>query len=135
MLTKSQINKLSYDIIGAAIEVHKQLGPGLLESVYQQCLIYELESNGIEVLSQVKVPLDYKGLRLAQSLRLDLIVEDVIIIELKTVEIIQPVHKAQLLSYMQLARKPKGLLMNFYTENLSKNVIPLVNNHFRDLPE
>ena len=135
MLTKSQINKLSYDIIGAAIEVHKQLGPGLLESVYQQCLIYEFESNGIEVLSQVKVPLEYKGLRLAQSLRLDLIVEDVIIIELKTVEIIQPVHKAQLLSYMQLARKPKGLLMNFYTENLSKNVIPLVNNHFRDLPE
>ena len=135
MLTKKYVNNLSYKIVGCAIEVHKHLGPGLLESIYHQCLYDELKSNNIMVQSEIAVPISYKGKELGQPLRLDLLVEDLIIIELKAIENIHPVFKAQLLSYMKRAQKPKGLLINFHTENITYGMTPLVNELFADLPD
>lgn len=134
-MTKTSIKDLSYKIVGAAIEVHKHLGPGLLESIYHQCLFDELKTRGLSVLSNQAVPISYKGKELAVPLRLDLLVENQIIIELKAVEILHPVYKAQLLSYMKLTQKPKGLLINFHTENLTKSLVPLVNEYFALLPD
>jgi GxxExxY protein len=135
MVTKKYVNELAFKIVGCAIEVHKHLGPGLLESVYQRCLIEELHLNNLKVEVQKSVPIYYKGKLLSENLRLDLLVEDLIIIELKVVEVVLPVHKAQLLSYMKLASKPKGLLINFHTDNITKGLTPLVNDLFSDLPE
>lgn len=134
-MTKSIIKNLSYTIVGAAIEVHKHLGPGLLESIYHQCLFDELKARGLNVLSNQAVPISYKGKGLSVPLRLDLLVNDQIIIELKAVEVLHPVYKAQLLSYMKLTQKPKGLLINFHTENLTKSLVPLVNEYFALLPD
>lgn len=134
-MTKKQINKLGYEIIGCAIEVHKHLGPGLLESVYEECMVGELTIKGIEVKRQVLVPIAYKGNELATPLKLDLLVNNTIIIELKAVEGILPVHKAQLLSYLKLAEKPKGILINFHTENIVKSAIHLVTENFAKLPK
>lgn len=106
-------DELSGAIIGAAIEVHRTLGPGLLESVYQRCLIRELELTGLAYREQVALPVHYKGMNFEAALRLDLLVEDKIIVELKSVEAVLPVHEAQLLSYLRLARRPLGLLINF----------------------
>jgi len=135
MITKKYVNDLSYKIVGCAIEVHKHLGPGLLESIYHQCLYDELKSNNLMVQSEIAVPITYKEKELGQPLKLDLLVEDLVIIELKAIENIHPVFKAQLLSYMKLAQKPKGLLINFHTENITKGLIPLVNDLFAALPE
>jgi len=135
IITKTRIKDLSYLIVGAAKEVHKHLGPGLLESIYHQCLYDESQSKGLSVLSNQAVPVSYKGKELAVPLRLDLLVDNCIIIELKAVEVIHPVYKAQLLSYMKLAQKPKGLLINLHCENVSKSLIPLVNEYFAQLPE
>jgi GxxExxY protein len=135
MITKKYINDLSYKIIGAAIEVHKQLGPGLLESVYQQCLIEELKELQLKVEVQKLVPIYYKGKLLSENLRLDLLIEKLVIVELKAIEFVLPVHKAQLLSYMKLSEKPKGLLINFHTDNIIKSMTPLVNELFAALPE
>ena len=134
MLTQSFINQLSYDIIGCTIEVHKQLGPGLLESVYEICTVEELKSIGLKVLRQVPVPIKYKNKDLGTNLVLDLLVEDLIIVELKAVEILIPVYKAQLLSYLKLTGKPKGLLINFNTENITQSLVPLVTEEFAKLP-
>jgi GxxExxY protein len=133
-MTKKEITNLSYEITGYAIKVHKELGPGLLESVYEKCLKYELESNGYKVVQQMKVPFVYKGITLESELKLDLMVNDAVIIELKTVETLLPVHEAQLLTYMKLLKKPQGLLINFYSENLTKSMKPFVNEFFRELP-
>jgi GxxExxY protein len=133
-MTKKDITQLSYEITGLAIKVHKELGPGLLESVYEKCLKYELESNGYKVVQQMKVPFVYKGITLESELKLDLMVNDAVIIELKTVETLLPVHEAQLLTYMKLLKKPQGLLINFYSENLTKSMKPFVNEFFRELP-
>jgi|SRR5690348_17144339 len=100
-------------IIGAAIEVHKQLGPGLLESTYEECLCHELNLRGIQFQRQLDLPVLYKGLKLDCGYRLDLLVEDRVVVELKAVEQILPVHEAQLLTYLHLAHKPVGLLINF----------------------
>ncbi len=135
MITKKLINDLSFKIIGCAIEVHKQLGPGLLESIYHQCLYDELCLQNFSVVSHQQVSINYKGKELGDPLRLDLLVEDLIILELKAVENLHPVYTAQLLSYMKLAKKPKGLLINFHTDNITKSMIPLVNNLFAELPE
>jgi GxxExxY protein len=115
--------------------VHKQLGPGLLESVYQLCLIEELKDLQLKVEVQKLVPIYYKGKLLSENLRLDLLVEKLVIIELKAIEFVLPVHKAQLLSYMKLSEKPKGLLINFHTDNIIKGMTPLVNDLFASLPE
>lgn len=135
IITQKYINEISYRIIGCAIEVHKQLGPGLLESIYHICLKDEISRDGLIVESQIAVPIHYKGRDLSEPLRLDLLVEDLIILELKVAETLHPVYTAQLLSYLKFANKPKGLLINFHTDNISKNVISLVTEVFRDYPK
>lgn len=135
MVTQKYINDIAYKIVGCAIEVHKHLGPGLLESVYEVCLIDELKSAGLQVSSQVVVPIIYKEKQLGGSLRLDLLINDLVIVELKSVEIILPVFKAQLLSYLKLTNKPKGLLINFHCENIVHDgLVPLVSQGFSFLP-
>ena len=134
-ITQKYVNDIAYQIVGCAIEVHKHLGPGLLESVYEVCLIDELIGSGLSVQSQVAVPINYKGKELGEALKLDLLVNDIIIVELKAVEIILPVFKAQLLSYLKLTDKPKGLLINFCSENITKSLIPLVTDNFATLPK
>ncbi len=135
MITQNYTNEISYKIVGCAIEVHKHLGPGLLESVYEECLIEELKNNGLQVAKQVQVPILYKGKTLGIPLRLDLLINDLIIVELKSVDIMIPVFKAQLLSYLKLTSKPKGLLINFNCENITKELIPLVTEEFSKLPK
>ena len=134
-ITKKHINDLSFQIIGCANEVHRELGPGLLESIYEKCFIIELKKRGLKVSSQQLVPLQYKGIDLDSNLRLDIIVEDLIIVELKSVENMIPLFKAQLLSYMKLASKPKGLLINFNSENISSQIVSLVNDIFAKLDD
>jgi GxxExxY protein len=132
-MTKKEVTQLSYEIIGLAIKVHKELGPGLLESVYEQCLKYELEQNGYDVKQQLMVKIDYGKLQLDSNLRIDLLVNDCVVVELKTVETLLPIHEAQLLTYMKLLKRPQGLLINFNTTNLSKSLKPLVNEYFSKL--
>jgi GxxExxY protein len=134
MLTQKYINNLSYQIVGCAIEVHKYLGPGLLESVYESCLVEEMIEQGLSVERQVQVPINYKGKDLGSNLILDLLVKDLIIVELKAVEQMIPVFMAQLLSYLKLTGKPKGLLINFNCENITKQLVPLVTSEFSKLP-
>jgi GxxExxY protein len=135
MQTKKSVTQLSYEITGLAIKVHKALGPGLLESVYEECLLYELEKNGFKVIRQMSVPVLYDNLLLDVNLRLDLLVNDTIVVELKAIDKILPVHEAQLLTYMKLLQVPQGLLINFFTENISKSLKPFVNEYFRELPD
>jgi GxxExxY protein len=123
------INALSERVIGAAIEVHRELGPGLLESIYEQALCREMESSGILFERQAAIPVLYKGKPLECSLRLDLIVSQAIIVELKAVDILLPIHEAQLLSYLRLARKPLGLLVNFHSPTLKQGLKRLINSH------
>jgi len=134
-ITQKYINDIAYKIVGCAIEVHKHLGPGLLESVYEKCLLQELKEQGLSVKSQVQVPIYYKDTLLENDLKLDILVNDLIIIELKAVEIMIPVFKAQLLSYLKLTGKPKGLLINFHTENITNQLVPLVTEEFAILPK
>jgi GxxExxY protein len=122
------INQLSSQIIKAAIAVHSELGPGLLESVYQSCMAIELKDMDINFETEVPVPIEYRGQKINdEGFRLDLLVEDQIVIELKSIETVQPVHKKQLLTYLRLANKPLGLLMNF-NERLIKNGITRIVN-------
>lgn len=133
--SKKQVTQLSYEILGYAIKVHKSLGPGLLESVYEKCLKHELFKNGYTVTGQLSVPIKYDTIDLEADLRLDLLVEDTGIVEMKAVENILPVHEAQLLTYMKLLQKPQGLLINFFVDNISKTAKPFVNEYFRTLPD
>ena len=134
-MTKKQITQLSYEITGCAITVHKALGPGLLESVYQKCLMYELIKRGYSVVQQVAVPVHYDDQVIDTELRLDLLVNDCIVVELKAIENTLPVHEAQILTYMKLLKKPQGLLINFFTDNITKSLKPFVNEHFKQLPD
>ena len=106
-------DKLIYDAIGACFEVYNTLGPGLLESVYENALIQELKLRGLKVESQVPIDIEYKGVSVGTDLRLDILVEDELIIELKSVEALMPVHFKQVRTYMKLLNKPQGLLVNF----------------------
>ncbi len=134
--TKKYLNDLTYRIIGCAIEVHKHLGPGLLESVYEKCFVRELELRGISYKKQCYVPISYKGLELETELRLDVLVEDILCVELKAQEGFLPIHEAVLLSYMQLLEKPKGILINFHCLNIFKEgQKTLVNNLYSFLPD
>jgi GxxExxY protein len=119
-------DKWSEQIIGAAIEVHRHKGPGLLEEIYEKCLMREFELRGIPAANQILVPLEYKGLTFDQSLRLDALVDRCLIVEIKAVEHILPVHKAQLLSYMKLMDVPIGLLINFHVNYLKDGVSRMV---------
>ncbi len=135
-LTKTYLKDLVYKVNGAAIEVHRQLGPGLLESVYHKCLKKELRLRGVSFESEVAVTIDYKGLELETELRCDLVVEKVLPVELKAVEGILPVHEAQLLTYMRLLRAPEGLLINFNVSNIYKEgQRTLVNELYRNLDD
>ncbi|MBX2934259.1 MAG: GxxExxY protein [Ferruginibacter sp.] len=134
-MTKKEVTQLSYEITGCAIKVHKALGPGLLESVYEQCLKYELKQNGFAVQQQVVVPVVYEQIVMDTELRLDLLINDCVVVELKAIEHILPVHEAQLLTYMKLLKKPQGLLINFFTDNISKSMKPFVNEYFMSLPD
>ena len=120
-------SKLSGEIISAAIEVHRILGPGLLEFLYEEALVLELELRKINVSRQVEVPVEYKGQRLTNILRLDLLVDDLIVVEVKSVEHILPVHEAQLLSYLKLTVNRLGLLINFNSAVLSKSIRRIAN--------
>jgi GxxExxY protein len=134
-MTKKEVTQLSYDITGLAIKVHKILGPGLLESVYEKCLYYELQKNGYDVRQQVIVPVIYGDIIIDTELRLDLLVNDTVVIEIKAVETVHPVYEAQLLTYMKLLKKPQGLLINFFTDNITKSMKPFVNEFFKMLPD
>ena len=129
------MTRLSYQITGCAIKVHRALGPGLLESVYEKCLHYELTQNGFTVQQQFVVPVVYEGLMIDTELKLDLLVNDCVILELKATENVPPIYEAQLLTYMKLLRKPQGLLINFFTRNITESMKPFVNEYFRLLPE
>ena len=120
-------NGLSGEIIGAAIEVHRALGPGLLESIYEQALVMELVDRGLTVSEQVEAQVAYKGKPLSGLLRLDILVNDLIVVEIKAVERILSVHEAQLLSYLRLSNKKLGLLINFNVSVLTKAVRRIVN--------
>jgi GxxExxY protein len=113
---------LSEKVIGAAIEVHKALGPGLLESVYEECLSWELISAGLTIQRQVQLPIKYKKIQLDCGYKMDLVVENKLVIELKTVEKLLPVHEAQLLTYLKLSGIKTGLLLNFYTRVLKDGI-------------
>ena len=134
-MTKSELNQLGYDIIACAITVHKALGPGLLESVYEQCLMHELESKGFEVTSQIKVPITYKDIKLESVIRADIVVNNQIVVELKALEELHPIHRAQTLSYMKLLNCPKGIIINFFCEKITDKAIHLVNELFEELPQ
>jgi len=121
------INHLSYKIIGCAMKVHTALGPGLLESVYEKALEYELEKSGLEVKSQVALPFVYEDIKFDIGFRLDLLVEDTIIIELKSVENLADVHHKQLLTYLKLTDKKLGLLMNFNSISLKDSIVRIAN--------
>jgi len=108
-----EINHITEKIIGCAIDVHRVLGPGLLESAYEECLYFELLNSGLIVERQRPVPVIYKEIKLDCGYRMDLLVENIVIVELKTVEAINPVHEAQILTHMKFANKPIGLLINF----------------------
>jgi GxxExxY protein len=134
-LTKKTVTQLSYEITGFAIKVHKSIGPGLLENVYEKCLKYELENNGYSVSQQMSVPIIYDALQLDANFRLDLLVNETVIVEIKAHESILPIHEAQLITYMKLLQKPQGLLINFFTNNISKSMKPFVNEYFSVLPD
>jgi GxxExxY protein len=135
-MTQRYLNHLTYEIIGAAIDVHKELGPGLLEQVYESCLDYELKRRHFKIIRQQSIPIQYKGYMLDASLRFDLLVEDHIIVGLKAEEKILPVFEAQLVSYMHLMEKPKGILLNFCCLNICRDgQKTFVNDIFRSLPK
>jgi len=121
------LNTLTHDIIGSAIEVHRCLGPGLLESIYLECLCHELRMRNIVFDREVSVPLRYKGLILDHGYRLDLLVAGCIVVELKSVEKLLPIHEAQLLSYLKLKRLPLGLLLNFNVATLRAGIVRIAN--------
>jgi len=124
-------DRLSREAIGAAIEVHRILGPGLLESIYEKCLLREFELRGIPVVNQRHVRIEYKGLVFSEELKFDLLVDGVLLLELKAVQEVLPVHKAQLLSHMKLLDVPLGLVLNFHeiklVDGLSRMILPGAN--------
>jgi GxxExxY protein len=135
-MTKEIINDLVYKVIGAAIEVHKELGPGLLESVYHKCMKHELQLRGINFQSELIVPITYKAVSLNAELRCDLFVENCLVVELKAMEGFSPIHESILLTYMNLLDAPKGLLINFNCTNIYKEgQKTMVNNLFKNLPD
>ena len=119
-------NALTYAVIGAAMEVHKHLGPGLLESAYEECLCRELSLRGIPFQRQVELPVEYKGIRLNVGYRTDLVVKDLVVVELKAVEKLEPIHEAQLLTYLRLSGMRIGLFINFNVPVLKDGIKRLV---------
>lgn len=127
LAAKARADALSGEIIGAAIEVHGQLGPGLLESAYRACLVEELRLRGISYRQEVALPINYRGLLLQAGYRLDLLVEDLVILELKSVQRLEPIHQAQLLTYLRISGRWLGLLLNFNTDRLRNGLRRMLN--------
>jgi len=127
VLENQRLDQISHGIIGAAIEVHRHLGPGMLESAYEACLVFEIKKLGMKVEEQKPTPVVYKEVKLDCGYRLDLVVEDEIIVEIKAIEKLLPIHDAQLLSYLRLTRKKVGLLMNFHVPVLKDGLKRIVN--------
>lgn len=125
--SRNRLDAITYKIIGLAIEVHKQLGPGLLESAYQECLYYEIVNAGLTVERQKVLPIIYKDIKLDHGYRIDLLIEKTIVIELKTVEAFTDVHFAQILTYLKLGNYPLGLLINFDSKILKNNIKRFIN--------
>ncbi len=135
-ITKTYLKDLIYKVNGAAIEVHKSLGPGLLESVYHKCLKHELSIRNINFKSELVLPIVYKGIELEAELRCDLFVENILPVELKATEGINPIHEAQLMTYMKILEAPEGVLLNFNVVNLyNEGQRTYVNELYRNLPE
>ena len=135
-MTQKYLNELTHTIIGAAIEIHKELGPGLLESIYEKCLMHLLKEKGLQLISQQKVPLNFRGLYLDCDLRFDLLVENAIVVEVKAIDGLLPIHDAQLLTYLKLLEKPKGILINFNCTNIFREgQKTLVTELFAQLPK
>jgi GxxExxY protein len=126
-----ELNEISGRIIACALKVHTAIGPGVLESVYQTCLLHELQKSGLAVQAQVALPVVYDNLHLDSGYRLDLLVENTVIVELKCVETLLPIHKAQLLTYLRLANKPLGLLLNFNVIHLREGIKRVLNNKYQ----
>ena len=124
-----RLNHLSYQVIGCALEVYKTLGPGLLESVYEKALVHELTLKGISVRAQVEIDMNYKGVNLGDGLRLDLLVDDKLIVELKSVEELKPVHYKQLKTYLKLTDRRLGLLINFNVNDIMDGVKRVINGY------
>jgi GxxExxY protein len=118
MTTKSSLRELTYNVIGAAIEIHKSLGPGLLESVYHECMKHELSLRDINFLTEIATPVYYKDIIVATTLRCDLLIEDCLVVEIKASKIIEPIAEAQILTYMKLLEAPQGLIINFNSTNI-----------------
>ncbi len=125
--TKNKANSLSKQVITAAIEIHRSLGPGLMESLYETCLCHELSLRGVVFRKQVPMPVEYKGLKLDNGYRLDVLVDDLVIVELKAVEQLEPIHEAQLLTYLKLTNLWLGLLINFNVPLLKQGIRRFVN--------
>lgn len=125
---KDYLNHLSKEVIGAAIEVHRDLGPGLLESTYETSLQHELELRGIASQRQLLLPIQYKDLLIPDAYRMDLLVEDSLVVELKTVQSLLPVHSAQMLTYLRMSGKHLGLIINFHTVRLADEIKRFVHN-------
>jgi GxxExxY protein len=129
MEEKDRLDSITRRIIGAAIEVHRRLGPGLLESAYETCLAYELRQIGFKVEQQKPLPIVYKEVKLDYGYRLDLIVEDSVVVEVKAVEQLAPIHDAQLLSYLRLSERRVGLIINFHVRVLKNGLKRIVNDY------
>ena len=127
LIDDTRLNDLTGSILSSAIEVHRVLGPGLLESIYVTCVQYELATRGLRFVSQQAVPVVYKSARIDSMYRVDLVVEDLVVVEIKTVDAIAPVHKAQVLTYLKLTGCPAGLLINFNAARLMDGVKRLIN--------
>jgi len=128
-----RLNELTFKVRGAIFEVYKILGPGLLESTYEAALGYEFDTLGLEYKTQVPINVLYKGKDLGLGYRMDMLIEDMLVLELKSVEILTETHKKQLHTYLKLANKPLGLLINFNTINLNNNIIRIVNGNISSL--
>lgn len=129
-MNKADLDNIGTKIVDAAYSVHKELGPGLLESVYEFCLIEELKSRNLTVISQMRLPIIYKGKALNKEFIIDLLVDNEIIIELKAVEIVLPVHEVQLLTYMKLSDKKLGYLINFNVPKIKDGIKRKINGYF-----
>lgn len=125
---RARVNHVSRVVVDCAMKVHSALGPGLLESAYEACLAYELQKSGLQVASQVTLPVVYEGVRLDVGYRIDLLVEDCLVVELKAVEAVLPVHEAQIISYLKLSGNKLGLLINFKVPHLKDGIRRFVNN-------
>ncbi|WP_347174726.1 GxxExxY protein [Polaribacter uvawellassae] len=134
-ITKQFLDDLTYSFLGCCINVHKELGPGLLESIYHQCLIEELKYEKISFSTEINIPVSYRNIKVDANLRADLLIENCLVVELKSVQELKPIFKAQLLTYMHLLKAPKGIIVNFNCLNIFKEgQKTFVNNFFNELP-